>query len=180
MSYTSIILSGLPASGKTTLAKKLSSHYHWRIHSLGQLWRNQWKEKYPQEEIPFEDYWRQTSLADNREINRKAKEIFKRGEVIGDSRYAIYCKDLPSLLIFVTAPLEIRASRSIEKYPGKSPFDREKILKERERDEVERGRQIFGEDYDYREHHHYHLTLNSGVLTVEQEFTLVRSLMETQ
>jgi len=138
MNYTSIILSGLPASGKTTLAKRLSEHWGWPIHSLGQIWRDQWKEKYPQAEISFEGYWRQTSLEDNISINQKAKEIFRKGAVIGESRYSIYCDDIPSLSLFITAPLETRASRSADKYLDTSFFERKKILAGREKDEVEK------------------------------------------
>ncbi len=178
MNYTSIILSGLPASGKTTLAKRLSEHWGWPIHSLGQIWRDQWKEKYPQAEISFEGYWRQTSLEDNISINQKAKEIFRKGAVIGESRYSIYCDDIPSLSLFITAPLETRASRSADKYLDTSFFERKKILAGREKDEVERGKQIFGEYYDYRNPQYYHLVLNSQFLQPGQEFEVARSLIE--
>ncbi|MEK6839718.1 MAG: AAA family ATPase [Nanoarchaeota archaeon] len=53
---TSIILSGLPLSGKTTLAKKLSEMYHWPIYAIGQIWRDEWKEKYPKGNVSFEEF----------------------------------------------------------------------------------------------------------------------------
>ena len=173
----SIILSGLPLSGKTTLAKKLGEMYHWHIYAIGQLWRDQWKEQYPKGEVSFEEFWRGVPLKDQQKINVKAREIFKAGNVIGDSRYSIYCKDLPSLLVFVTADLKIRAQRAHLKYPGKSMEDIEHILQGRENDELTVGKQLYGNNFDYRDSAHYHLSLNSGMLSVEEEVAAIEKVI---
>ena len=55
MEYTSIVLSGLPGSGKSSLVKRLSDFYNWPIHSIGQIFRQRWKIKYPNQEVSFED-----------------------------------------------------------------------------------------------------------------------------
>ena len=177
MKYNSIMLSGLPVSGKSTLAKKLSEIYTWPIHSIGQLWREEWKRLYPNAEVSFEEYWRNTSLKDNKEINVKAKKVFEKGHVIGDTRYSVYCKDLPSLLVFVTADLDVRAERGLntDRYKGKTTDEVRRTLITREQDELTMGYYIFG--IDYRSPEHYDIVINSGKLTVEQEVSIITNLV---
>ncbi|MEK6839719.1 MAG: hypothetical protein AABX72_02155 [Nanoarchaeota archaeon] len=118
-------------------------------------------------------------LRDQQRKNIEAREVFKRGNVIGDSRYSMYCKDLPSLLVFVTADLKIRAQRAhtMQKYPGKSVPEIEHILEEREQDEVSIGKKLYGDKFDYRDAAHYGIALNSGVLTVEEEVAIIEKTM---
>jgi cytidylate kinase len=179
MKHDAVILSGLPGSGKSTLANELSESYGWEIYSVGRLWRERYSELHPDGCMPFEEYWRRTTLEDNLEVNRIARGVFERGNVIGDSRYSIYCKDLPALLAFVTADLETRAGRAAAagKYDGRAADDIKRTLMEREADEVRVGRALFGEGYDYRDARHYHVVLNSGMLTVDEEVAVIDSLM---
>ncbi len=177
MNYESIILSGLPVSGKSTLATMLSEHYDWPIHAIGELFRAAWTRQHPHEQVSFEEYWRTISLEENRKVNVEAKKRFAAGQVIGDSRYASYCKDLPALLVFITAPLEIRAARACHKYPGKSKREIEQILLEREQVETRTGQELF--DCDYRDPQNYHVVLDSEKLQLHQEFTLIKALMES-
>src|SRR3989344_2199736 len=181
MEYRSVVFSGLPASGKSTLSDRLHELYGWPVYSIGGLWREKYAELYPNKKISFADYWKSTSREDNLNMNLVAKEIFKKGNVIGDSRYAIYCKDSPEiLLVLVVADLDVRADRVFNhiRYQGKSLKEVKHILKKREADEVAVGKELFGKSYDYRNPIHYHLTINSGVLTVEQEVSSVRNLLE--
>jgi len=169
-------LSGLPVSGKSTLTRTLSEVYGWPIHSIGDLWRARHKVLYPNGKVSFEEYWRGTSIEDNRKINEQARKIYAAGKIVGDTRYSIYCKDLPVLLVFITADLEVRAKRGIDtKYRGKSIEDVKQILIEREECEVKMGKELF--DFDYRDIRHYHLALNSGVFSVEEEVEIIRGLV---
>lgn len=180
MKFNSIIISGLPGSGKTTLAEKLSEHYNWQIYSIGQLWRDKWTKLYPNKEVSFSDFWRSTTLEENREINIKARDIFKNGNIIADIRYAIYARDLPALFLFVTSPLEVRAKRALNsgKYEEYSLEKIKDILIKREKDELITGRQLIDGDYDYRDPSSYHLIINSGMLSIEEEFYLIRNLLQ--
>lgn len=180
MAYNGIILSGLPVSGKSTIANSLSKIYEWPIHSIGRLWREEHKKLYPKCEVSFEEYWGNTSLEDNLRMNLKAREIFAKGNIIGDTRYSIYCQDLPLLLVFVYADLDVRVKRGLEsgKYKGKSLEDIKNIIKKRENDEVEMGKRLYGKDYDYIDPKHYHLILNSGMLTIEEEMLTIEQLIK--
>ncbi|MBI2005500.1 MAG: hypothetical protein HYS80_01935 [Candidatus Aenigmarchaeota archaeon] len=181
MEYKSIVLSGLPVSGKSTLASRLSETYTWPVHSIGQLFRSKWKELYPDGKVSFEEYWRNTTLEENLVVNRRMRGLVEKGNIIGDTRYSIYCTDLPALLVFVTAALDVRARRGLntDRYRDKPLEEVRQILLEREGDEVRMGQKLFGTEYDYRDSQHYHLTLNSGLLTVEQEISIVTSIIST-
>ncbi len=173
MNYASIILSGQPVSGKSALAKRLSEIYKWPVHSPGQLWRDEWRRLYPSGEISFEDFWRNTTTEDNLRMDQRAREIFEKGGVIGDTRYSIYCTDLPALLVLITADLDVRVQRAlgIDRYRNKSLEEVRQTLIEREKDEVRVGQSLYGIDYDYRDPKYYHLTLNSGLLTLDEEIS---------
>jgi cytidylate kinase len=179
MKYNSVIFSGLPGSGKSTLCSRLSKEKGWPIYSIGDLWRKEWQRLYPKGEKSFIDYWASTSREENLRMNVVAREIFVKGDVIGDSRYSIYCKDTDCLLVFITTELNIRAERakSTGKYQSKSLEDIKGILLQREEDEVRTGRDLFGKDYDYRDKNNYHLVLNSGILTIEEEFKIIADIL---
>lgn len=98
-------------------------------------------------------------------MNLRLKEIIRAGNVIGDTRYCHYCRDLPALLVFTYADLPTRVQRytDSEKYKNKSSKEVEQILLQRERDELVMGEKLYGEDYDYRDRKHYDIQLNMGV-----------------
>ncbi len=182
-SYNSIILSGLPASGKSTLAKRLSHILDWPIYSIGDQWRERYSKLYPSQEITFEEYWRTTNHEDNLEVNRQAREVIARGSVIADSRFsAVYCQDLPALRVFVTADVQVRAARSRgnTRYVDQTIEHITSTLVAREQDELRMGHELFSSEhgrFDYRDPTHYHLVLNSGLLRLDQEVALMKQLL---
>jgi len=178
MRYQSIVISGSAGAGKTTLAKELSRIYGWPVYSVGDLWRAKWKQKYPDNELQFEEYWRTTSTQENLQTDADFREIIVKGKVIGDGRYAINLRDLPALLIFLSADLETRAARvfGMEKYKNKSVDDIKQILRQREVDEVALGRRLY--NYDYRDSSYYDLVVNTKALSVADEIAIINSVMK--
>ena len=75
MKYKSIVFSGLPGAGKTTLVKELSKIYGWPVNSVGDLWRQRWAEKYPNKEISFEEFWRTSPTKDLEQVNIDFAEV---------------------------------------------------------------------------------------------------------
>jgi cytidylate kinase len=171
--YKSVILSGTPASGKSALAKLIEQEYGLEIHSIGKLWRQKWAKLYPNRNIPFEDFWRGSSRKDNMEMDRLAKELIEKGGVIADSRYAAIYSDDKCLKIFLDADLKLRARRvsGRQEYSGKTMEEIEGILEKREEDECVIGKDLFGKDY--RDSSIYHIVLNTGLLSIDQEFEIV-------
>lgn len=178
MKYQSIVFSGLPGSGKSTLVKKLNEIYGWPVCSIGEIWRQRWAVKYPNKEVTFEEYWSKSSHEDQVQINTEARQIFSKSKVIGDSRYTIYLRDLPIFLVFMSADLEARATRGfgLEKYRGKSIEEIKQILTRREADEMRVGKELFG--YDYRDSYYYDLVINSGRLSLEEEIAVIRGVIQ--
>lgn len=174
--YNSILISGLPGAGKSCLARGLSERLDWPIYSIGGLFKEEWKRLYPNKELSFEEYWRTITKEINMGMNRKAREIIAKGNAIGDFRFAVCCDGLPSLRIYVTADLETRAKRVRDK-EGKSIDQLKQILKARELDEVKVGKELYGDDYDFRETNQYHLVLNAGLLTFDQELSAVTDVL---
>lgn len=174
--FVSIVISGKPKSGKSTLAKMLADSYGWEKLSLGGMWRERWERLYPNGEVPFDVFWKGTTIAENRKMNVEAKRIFEKGRIVADSRFVSYLSAKKCLLVYMTASLEARAKRSsIGEYRGKSMTEITRLLLKRERDEVIMGKKLF--KTDYRDPEQFHLILNSERLTPEQEFAIVRKVM---
>ena len=177
MKYQSIVFSGLPGAGKSTLVKKLSDIYGWPVLAVGDLWRAKWQKLYPEREVSFEEYWRTTSSEDNKQVNVDFRETILKQNLIGDSRYSIYLHDLPVLLVFLNAHLDIRARRGVglAKYNCHSEDEIKKILYDREVDELAAGKRLYA--YDYRDNRNYHLTLNTGMLSQDEEIAIIQSVL---
>ncbi len=169
--YKSVILSGLPKSGKSTLADLIAAECGWERHSVGGLWRARWKREYPNGVPTFEEYWRTASKADNIQVNLDAAEIAKKGNVVIDTRYPVGY-DNASLKIHLTATLDVRAERSKSSYPGLSHEEIKRVLMQREDDEVRVGRDLFG--IDYREPKHYFVTFSTDNLKPEEIMEYLR------
>ncbi len=177
MKYQSIVFSGLPGAGKSTLVEKLKEIYGWPVLSVGDLWRARWAKLYPDKQISFEEYWRTTSSEDNKQVNIDFREQVSKNHLLGDSRYTIYLKDLPVFLVFLTADLDIRAKRGagLAKYNGSSEEEIKDILYCREADEVAASKRLF--EYDYRDAANYHLVLNTAMISQEEEIAIIKSLI---
>lgn len=177
-SYNSIILSGLAGSGKSTLARELTKRYKWPLVSIGDTWRELWAEQYPDKSISFEMYIESLSREEDRAMNERMRSTYEQGKVIGDARYAVCYKNISTaLLIYVTASLDVRVRRGIgdPKYIDKSEEEVRRILIDREQHEVSVCKDLFGQDY--RDASHYHVSVNSGLLTLEQEVDAIAALV---
>ena|SRR3989344_3810158 len=182
MKYNGVILSGTPGAGKSVLAQKLIEAYNWEKLSLGDYWKKAYQIAHPTKDIDFASFWRSTSREENQRINREAREALKIRSIVCDSRYtAAYCQDLPLLLVYLNAPIETRAYRLLGSnlYAGMDVSQVAAKLVEREDDEVRRGKEFFGEPYDYRNATWYDLILNSNTHSIEDEFKIIQERLSS-
>lgn len=173
--YSGILFSGLPGSGKTTTSRQLAELLGWQVFYIGGLWREQWAREYPNQEVSFERYISAITLEKDRAMDNHGREMLSRGTIIGDMWHGIIGQGLPVLRVFITAPLQIRAERAVAtgKYTGKTIEEIKKILQEREERQLSVAKKIYGDWYDYRDPSGYHVTLNSGLLSVEEKISSI-------
>ncbi len=179
MKYNSVIISGLPGAGKGVLSKAIAEKHGWKLFSVGEIWRRKWLENHPDKKVPFESFWKEISFEEQKEANDIAREIVSKGNVVGDFRYAICCKDIPALFIFLKSDIEIRSERAIltGRYKEKTKEEIKEILIRREKDELNWGKKLFGEDYDYTDSRFYDLVIDSGKFNLEEEIKIIEAIL---
>ena len=176
--YGSIILSGLPRSGKSTLISALVEIFSWPKYGVGDLFRERWAALPEEGKPPFPEWWKSRPRGEQLQVNKDLLELVRREKVIADTRFAKYLDGNGGLTLFLTAPLNVRAQRAYDlgDYPGKSIDEISKLLDGREKTEFNIGMDLFG--FDYRDPNHYDLVINSSRLSVEQEIEQVKALMQ--
>ena len=182
MAYQGILFSGLPGSGKTTTSRQLAEKLGWPVFYIGGLWREEWTQRYPNAELSFEEYLNTITLEEDRAMDARAHEMLGSGSIIGDMWHGIIGEGLPILRVFITAPLDIRAQRGMntgkKELEGKTLGEVKMLLNEREERQLGVAKKLYGNDYDYRDPSGYHITLNSGLLTVEEKISTVLHFFE--
>ncbi|MGI0100669.1 MAG: cytidylate kinase family protein [Candidatus Micrarchaeaceae archaeon] len=175
----SIVISGLPVSGKSTLVTALAKECHMGSYSVGDAIRAEHARLHTGGNMPFEEFYRNRSIEDQKRTNDGLKELFETKPTIGDSRFVSYLDKNTCMLVFLTAEIETRLLRAMrrEEYSGKSYNEVLKILLRREEDEVRVGKELY--NIDYRSQNHYHIILNSDMLAVEQEVAAIKNAFKT-
>jgi cytidylate kinase len=131
------------------LAKLLAEEFNWNYISVGHLWRDLWKQRYPNGEISFEEFWVKTTDEENLEMDKRIGEVIKQGHYIADLRYGFLHRDPKILIVFTFCDINVKVNRALEKnaYPGKGFEEIKQIIEQREKDEVDRSLKLYGQDY---------------------------------
>lgn len=178
MQHNVIAIAGLPGSGKSTLLKALQLAPElstWKTVSTGTLLRERHAELANSSLFAgtFIEYLESLTDDEIRVLNERARALAEKGTFILDSRYAVKnCANVKNpLLIFLTAPLEVRVARLKKAHPHKTEQEIQNDFNKREAWEHERGTRIYA--YDYRDAAHYGLVIDSSKYTIEEEVALI-------
>jgi predicted cytidylate kinase len=140
---TTITISGLPGSGKSTIAELLQKKLGLRYVYSGSIFRELAK-KY---KMSLDDFGRYCE--DNKEIDEELDEyqlnILGLGNVIVEGRisgWLAYRNNISSLKIFLQADLETRTKRIIKRENGDIEKRKKEII-ERERSETTRYKKYY-------------------------------------
>jgi cytidylate kinase len=157
----SIIVTGSPYSGKTTLAKLLAEHLKWKFFSITDQWKAEWKKKFPKGDTGFDNFMLQTTEEDHRRMDREAHNIIMKGNVVADLIYGFLYRNPSVLIVYTKCDIDERVKRALAKndYPGKDFAQVKEILEQVERDYVDRCQALYQQDY--REPSNYDLEFDT-------------------
>ena len=141
-----ITISGLPGSGKTTIAEILKGQLGMRFISTGYIFREKAKKAH-MSLSNFSDLAEQNPDID-REIDAAQKEILLHDNVILEGRLAgwiAYRNNLPSLKIWLDCTQETRIKRIVNREGDNIEIKRDETLK-REQSEKDRYQKMYAID----------------------------------
>ena len=151
-----ITIGGQIASGKTTLAKRISEKFNLKHISAGIVMREMAKEK-GMSLIEFSRYMEENPGID-KEIDMRQKKLSKQGNCVVDGRLSAYFID-PDLKIWLTAPVVVRAKRAMGRDNFKNINDAVEKIKQRESSEKKRYMEFY--EIDLEDMKIYDLIINT-------------------
>lgn len=165
--YNSVLVSGPPCSGKTSLSEALAEKTGWKVFSISDMIRERWLSEPQGNRISFEQFCRKLSHAEILRMAGQASGLAKKGEIIIDARYPVGYPET-TLKIYIWASPEVRAERIKlrQEYAGLTHEERIKTLGRIERDSVDTGMGLFG--IDYRDAAHYYVKLRTDHISTEE------------
>lgn len=142
-----ITISGVPGSGKTTVAKLVASELGLEHVYAGNIFR----EQAATAGLSLAEYVAraETDPSIDRELDRRMQERAGRGEAVLEGRLAAFMAadaGVPALTVFLGASERVRAERIAEREGGATD-ERLREIQARETSDRRRYRDIYGVDY---------------------------------
>jgi len=169
-----ITISGLPGSGKTTVARLVAGLEH--VYA-GDLFRRQAAAR----GLSLEEYARraETDHSIDRALDEQMQARAARDEAVLEGRLAAFMADAarrPALKVFLDAPEPVRAARIVAREGGAAEA-RLQETQAREASDARRYREIYG--FDYHDRSRYDLVLSTdGRVPEELAAEIVRAARE--
>jgi cytidylate kinase len=157
---TTITISGLPGTGKTTVAKLLEHRLSLKYVYAGEIFRRLAK-KYHMTLEEFGSYCEHHREIDE-ELDTYQLELLRKGNVIIEGRIAgwlAYRNHIPAVKILLDTSLDVRAKRVVNREHGDVDKRKQEIVK-RERSEATRYQTYYG--IDVRDSSIYDLVIDTG------------------
>ncbi len=143
---TTITISGLPGTGKTTVAKLLEKRLGIRYVYSGQIFREMAKKQ----KMSLEKFGKYCET--HKEIDEKLDQhqlgILRKGNVIVEGRlsgWLAYQNHIPALKVLLDANINVRAGRIVKREQGNVEKRKKEILT-REKSEATRYKKYYGID----------------------------------
>lgn len=143
---TTITISGLPGTGKTTVAQLLKKQLQLQYVYSGEIFRKL-AEKHHMSLEEFGRYCESHPEIDE-ELDQYQLEVLKQGNVIVEGRisgWLAYRNHIPAVKVLLKADIDIRAGRIVKREQGNIKKRKKEILK-REKSEAARYKQYYGID----------------------------------
>ncbi len=161
-----ITISGLPGSGKTTVARLVAKELELEHVYAGDIFRKQAVAA----GMSLEAYSRlaETDHSIDRRLDQQMRERAKRGQAVLEGRLAAFMADeagVSALKVFLDAPEPVRVAR-IATREGGATEERLRETQQRESSDARRYQKIYG--YDYHETRHQDLVLRTEGHTPEE------------
>jgi cytidylate kinase len=157
-----IVIGGLHGTGKSTCAKMLAKKLKLGYLSAGELFRAMAKEKGMNIE-EFSRYAENHHEVD-REVDSKAIQASKKGNVVIEGQIAAGLVDRPDITVFLTAPEQVRIER-LSHRDNKSNHESLRETKTREESERRRYMETYG--IDVRDVSSYNLVIDTSKWSAE-------------
>jgi cytidylate kinase len=163
---TTITISGLPGTGKTTVARLLEKHLGLRYVYSGEIFRKL-AEKH---KMSLEEFGRycETHREVDEELDQYQLGILRKGDVIVEGRIAgwlAYRNHIPAVKVLLDADIDVRAGRIVKREAGVVKKRKQEILK-REKSEAIRYKQYY--DIDVSDTSIYDVIIDAGNKTPEE------------
>ena len=168
---TTITISGLPGTGKTTVAKLLEKHLELRYVYSGEIFR-QSAQKYKMSLEEFGTYC-ETHREIDEELDRYQLNILREGNVIVEGRlsgWLAFQNLIPAVKVLLQADIDVRVNRIVKREQGDMKQRKKEILK-REKSEASRYKKYYG--IDIRDTSIYDIIIDAGDKTPEEIMEII-------
>jgi predicted cytidylate kinase len=174
---TTITISGLPGTGKTTVAKLLEKHLGLRYVYSGEIFR-QLAEKYHMSLEEFGRYCESHREIDE-ELDRYQLDVLRQGNVIVEGRisgWLAFQNKISAVKVLLQADIAVRAGRVVKREQGDMEKRKKEILK-REKSEATRYKNYYG--IDVTDTSIYDVIVDAGNKTPEEILGIIVKHLRT-
>lgn len=139
-----ITISGLPGTGKTTIARLLEKHLGLRYVYSGEIFRKLAKKH----RMSLEEFGRycESHREIDEELDQYQLRILRQGNIIVEGRisgWLAYRNNIPAVKVLLQADIDIRAGRIVKREQGDIKKRKQEIL-HREKSEATRYKNYYG------------------------------------
>ena len=171
-----ITISGLPGTGKTTVAELLKTRLGLRYEYSGGIYREMAKKH----KMSLEEFGKycETHQEIDEKLDRNQLRILRKGNVIVEGRisgWLAYRNNIPAVKVLLKAGINVRTGRIVKREQG-DVETRKKEISTREKSEATRYKKYYG--IDIRDTSIYDIIINTSDKTPEEILEIILEHLE--